>query len=91
VEQVRRLDRWVRGRISHMLRRVGFRHASRSELLKAGYRPLIREYWSVRRQMGAPTFPFRGMIGVPAAAPLGVQEGPLSYGSSERPRAKEAT
>lgn len=91
VEQVRRLDRWVRGRISQMLKRIGFRHASRSELLAAGFHPMLREYWRVRRQMGAPAFPFRGMIGRPPAERLGVREGPSSYEALVRPQVEDPT
>ncbi|MEP6495758.1 MAG: reverse transcriptase domain-containing protein [bacterium] len=91
VAQVRQLDRWMRGRISGMMRRVGFRHASRSELLAAGYHPLLREYWSVRRKMGAPVFPFRGMVGTSDSESSAVQEGALSYEVQDPLRVEKGT
>lgn len=79
VDQVRQLDRWVWKNLSLMIRRLGFRRLSRSEVFALGYRGLLREYWRVRRQMRSPSLPFRGMIrpsGPPVSA---VGEGAGSY------------
>jgi retron-type reverse transcriptase len=82
VDQVRQLDRWVWRNLSLMIRRLGSRRLSRSEIFALGYRGLVREYWRVRRQMRSPSLPFRGMIRS-SEQPVG----PLKEGTESYPKA----